>query len=104
MRKLIAAINMTLDAFCDHTAMIADDELQQHYNDLLVNERAIIYGRITHQLMESYSPSVVNKPNGNTRTYELAVLIRNSPKIVFSRPQNNVEWKNATSATGNVKE
>jgi hypothetical protein len=27
MRKLIAAINMTLDGFCDHTAMIADEEI-----------------------------------------------------------------------------
>lgn len=26
MRKLIAAMNMTLDGFCDHTAMTADDE------------------------------------------------------------------------------
>ena len=35
MRKLIAAINMTLDGFCDHTAMIADEEIHQHYNELL---------------------------------------------------------------------
>ena len=35
MRKVIAAMNMTLDGFCDHTAMIADEELHQHYNDLL---------------------------------------------------------------------
>ena len=35
MRKLIAAINMTLDGLCDHTAMIADDEIHQHYNELL---------------------------------------------------------------------
>ncbi|MCI0607258.1 dihydrofolate reductase, partial [bacterium] len=27
MRKLIAAINMTLDGFCDHTALIADEEI-----------------------------------------------------------------------------
>ena len=27
MRKLIAAINMTLDGFCNHTAMIADEVL-----------------------------------------------------------------------------
>jgi|GEM_PF-5875314 len=26
MRKLIAAINITLDGLCDHTSMIADDE------------------------------------------------------------------------------
>jgi len=35
MRKLIAAINMTLDGFCDHTALIADEEIHQHYNELL---------------------------------------------------------------------
>ena len=27
MRKLIAAMNMTLDGFCDNTAMIADEML-----------------------------------------------------------------------------
>ena len=48
MRKLIAAINMTLDGFCDHTAMIADEEIHQHYNELLSNADTLIYGRITY--------------------------------------------------------
>ena len=52
MSKLIAAMNMTLDGFCDHTVMIADDEIHQHYNDLLSNAGTLIYGRITYQLME----------------------------------------------------
>ena len=47
MRKLIAAINVTLDGFCDHTAMIADEEIHQHYNELLSNAGTLIYGRIT---------------------------------------------------------
>ena len=34
MRKLIAAINMTVDGFCDHTASNPNDELLQHYNEL----------------------------------------------------------------------
>ena len=34
MRKIIAAINMTLDGFCDHTAGIPDDEIHQ-YNAVL---------------------------------------------------------------------
>jgi len=29
MRKVIAGINMTLDGFCDHTSMNADDELHR---------------------------------------------------------------------------
>ena len=43
MRKLIAAINMTLDGFFDHTAMIADEEIHQHYNELLRNADTLIY-------------------------------------------------------------
>lgn len=67
MRKLIAAINVTLDGFCDHTAVIADEEIHQHYADLLRNAGAILYGRITYQLME-YWPTVVKNPTGNKAT------------------------------------
>ena len=54
MRKLIAAMNMTLDGYCDHTAGIADDELHEHYNELMLDADLLLYGRITYQLMESY--------------------------------------------------
>jgi dihydrofolate reductase len=94
MRKLIAAMNMTLDGFCDHTAMTADDEIHQHYNDLLREAGTLIYGRITYQLMESYWPSVVRNPTGNKPTDEFAVLIDNISKIVFSRTLESVDWKN----------
>ena len=104
MRKLIAAINMTLDGFCDHTAMIADDELHQHYNELLSNAGAVIYGRITYQLMESYWPTVVKNPTGNKPTDDFAVLLQDIPKIVFSHTLNNVEWKNARLAKKDVNE
>ncbi|HEY8936329.1 MAG TPA: dihydrofolate reductase family protein [Cyclobacteriaceae bacterium] len=95
MRKLIAAINMTLDGFCDHTAMTAvDDEIHQHYSELLKNSGVLLYGRITYQLMESYWPSIVEKPTGNKSTDEFAALIDNISKIVFSRTLKNVSWRN----------
>jgi len=104
MRKLIAAINMTLDGFCDHTAMIADDELHQHYNELLSQAGVILYGRITYQLMESYWPTVVMNPTGNKPMDEFAVIMQNIPKIVFSRTLTNVKWKNAKLAKAGIKE
>ena len=104
MRKLIAAINMTLDGFCDHTAMIADDEIHQHYNELLSNAGTLIYGRITYQLMESYWPTVVKNPTGNKPTDEFAVLIDNISKIVFSRTLKNVDWKNTKLKKEVIKE
>lgn len=109
MRKVIAAINMTLDGFCDHTAGIADDELHQHFNELLSNAGALIYGRITYQLMESHWPSVVKNPTGNKPMDEFAVLIENLPKVVFSRTLTKADptitgWKNVKLATNGVKE
>ena len=104
MRKLIAAMNMTLDGFCDHTAMIADDEIHQHYDDLLSDADTLIYGRITYQLMESYWPTVVTNPTGNKPTDDFAVLIDNISKIVFSRTLENVVWRNTTLKKEVVKE
>jgi len=104
MRKLIAAINMTLDGFCDHTALIADDEIHQHYNELLRNTDTLIYGRITYQLMESYWPTVVKNPTGNKPMDEFALIIDNIFKTVFSHTLKNVEWKNVKLAKRNIKE
>src|SRR5450432_1983069 len=104
MRKLIAAINMTLDGFCDHKAMIADEEIHQHYNELLSNADTLIYGRTTYQLMESYWPSVVKNPTGNKPMDEFAVLIDNISKIVFSRTLKNVDWKNTKMKKEVIKE
>jgi dihydrofolate reductase len=104
MRKLIAAINITLDGFCDHTAIIPDEELHQHYSELLSHSGAIIFGRITYQLMESYWPAVVLNPTGNKPVDEFALIIQNIPKIVFSHTLTNVVWENSKLAMGGIKE
>ena len=104
MRKLIAAMNVTLDGYCDHTAMIADDEIHEHYNELLRSADTLIYGRITYQLMESYWPSVVKNPTGNKPMDEFAVLIDNISKIVYSRTLKDVDWKNTTLKKEVIKE
>jgi dihydrofolate reductase len=103
MRKLIAAINMTLDGFCDHTAILPDEEIHQHYADLLNTAGILLYGRITYQLME-YWPTVLKNPTGNKSTDEFAVAIDNTPKLVFSNTLKNVEWESATLAKRNLEE
>jgi dihydrofolate reductase len=103
MRKVIAAINMTLDGFCDHTAIIPDDEIHQHYSELLSRAGVILYGRITYQLME-YWPPIVKDPTGNRSIDEFAVTIDNIPKIVFSNTLKNLEWKTAKLARKDLKE
>jgi dihydrofolate reductase len=104
MRKIIAAINITLDGFCDHTAGIVDDELHQHYNELLGQAGVILYGKTTYLLMESYWPDVVKRPTGNKPVDDFAVIIQNIPKIVFSSTLKNVDWENAMLAKGTIEE
>lgn len=104
MRKLVAAINMTLDGFCDHTAGIADEELHDHYTALLQSAGAILYGRTTYQLMESYWPSIVKAPTGERSTDEFAVAIQHIPKIVFSRTLKKVEWENTMLARTSLED
>ena len=95
MRKTIAVMNMTLDGYCDHTAMGADDETHEHYNEVMRSAGTLIYGRITYQLMESFWPGVVAEPTGNKPVDDFAVLIDDIPKIVYSRTLKSVSWRNS---------
>ena len=103
MRKLVAAINMTLDGFCDHTAGIPDDEIHQHYADLLSNADTILYGRITYQLME-YWRTLLENPSDKKSMNDFAIAIDKIPKIVFSHTLKNVEWESATLANRDIEE
>ena len=108
MGKLIGAINMTLDGFCDHTAVTPGEDIHQHYADLLKNADTILYGRITYQLME-YWRTVVKNPTGNKAMDEFAVVMDNIPKIVFSHTLKNTDpigigWDSAKLANRSLEE
>lgn len=98
MRKIIAAINMTLDGFCDHTTLLADEEIHQHYTELLGKADLILYGRVTYQLMQFWQPLVKN-PSGEKSMDDFAAAIDKIPKIVFSHTLKNPEWDSAEIST-----
>ena len=103
MRKLIAALNMTLDGFCDHTAGLPDEEIHQHYTELLGQGDAILYGRTTYQLMEFWR-TILDNPSEEKSMNDFATAIDKIPKIVFSRTIKNVEWESATIAKRELKD
>lgn len=94
---------MTLDGYCDHTAINPDDEIHQHYADLLSNAGVILYGRITYQLME-YWQTVAENPTGDIGVDNFAVVMDNIPKIVFSQTLKSTGWKSAKLAKRDIKE
>lgn len=103
MRKIIAALNMTIDGICDHTAGIPDEEIHQHYTELMGQGDAILYGRTTYQLMEFWR-TLLENPSDEKSMNDFAVAIDKIPKIVFSRTIKNVEWETATLAKRDLKD
>jgi dihydrofolate reductase len=103
MRKVIAAINMTLDGSCDHTAGIPDEEIHQHYTDLLNSGDTILYGRITYQLME-YWRTILENPSDKKSMNDFAVAIDKIPKIVFSHTIKDVDWDSARLSDQAIEE
>jgi dihydrofolate reductase len=94
MRKLIWAINVTLDGYADHEAVIADDELHYFYADLLKEVDAELFGRKTYDLLESFWPTAAEDPESTKGMIEFAERINSIPKIVFSKTLQKAEWKN----------
>jgi dihydrofolate reductase len=103
MRKVIAAINMTLDGFCDHTAGIPDEEIHYHYAGLLNNSGVVLYGRITYQLMQFWQ-TLLKNPSGEKSMEDFAIAIDKVQKIVFSHTLKSTEWDSAKLASKTINE
>ena len=103
MRKVIAAFNTTIDGNCDHTAGIADEEIHQHYTNLLDNAGVILYGRTTYQLMEFWR-TILEKHSEKKSMNDFAMAIDKIQKIVFSHTLKKVDWESAKLASRNLNE
>lgn len=98
MRKVIAAINMTLDGFCDHTAgFFADEELHNHYSDLLNNSGILLYGRTTYQLMQVWQ-TLLENPSEKKSMNDFAVSLDKVEKLIFSNTLKETGWNTAKLA------
>lgn len=95
-------MNMTVDGFCDHTYGVPDEDIHQHYADLLRSAGVALYGRITYQLME-YWRTVLENPTGDKAMDDFAVAIDNTPKVVFSRTLKHVDWRSARLASQDLE-
>ena len=61
MRKLVFAINTSLDGCCDHTKFGPDQDTFEYVTDLVRDAGTFLYGRITYQLMVPYWPDAAKE-------------------------------------------
>jgi len=102
MRNVIFAINMTLDGCVDHTKGIADDELLEHYTQLLGEVDVQVLGRKTYQLMVPYWPEVAKDPSQTKASIEFARTFDSIQKLVFSRSLESAASGNTRISGGNL--
>src|ERR1700721_4085954 len=103
MRKVVYAINLTLDGGCDHTNGVPDDELFEYSTHLVRGADLLVFGRKTYQLMVPYCPDVAKNPSETKADREFADTFVSKNKIVFSRSLESAEDKNTTIVRTNLR-
>ena len=95
MRLLRYAINVTLDGCCDHRAGSTDEELHRYWAENLAQADALLFGRVTYEMMESAwrPPATGVKPDWMTDWMEpFARTIDAAKKYVVSSTLDRVDW------------
>jgi dihydrofolate reductase len=104
MRNVIFAINITLDACCDHTKQLADDETHEYFTQLLREADLLVFGRKTYQLMVPFWPEVAKNQSMTKASNEFARTFDSINKIVFSRSLDSAEDRNTRILRTNLHE
>ena len=94
MRKLIYAINTTLDGVADHMKVgPPDEETGEYFVRLTRDAGTFLYGRKTYQLMVPFWPDIAKNPSGQPKARtEFAQAFDAVDKIVvFSQSLDSAE-------------
>src|SRR5688572_18961468 len=92
MRPLRYSINVTLDGCCDHRENFADEELHRHAVENLNRADALLFGRVTYEMMEAAFRSPVLTGARPDWTEPFARTIDAAKKYVVSSTLDHVDW------------
>jgi dihydrofolate reductase len=102
--RLIFSLNVTLDGCVDHQEGIADDETHAFFTRLMDEAGAMLWGRVTYELMESYWPLVARGDvDAPPAIREWAVKLQTKPKYVVSSTRNDFPWSNSHHIAGDLR-
>jgi dihydrofolate reductase len=100
---LTFSINVTLDGCVDHQEGIADDETHVFFTRLMDEAGAMLWGRSTYEMMESYWPAVASgETEAPLAMREWAVKLEAKPKYVVSSTRKDFPWNNSHHIAGNL--
>ena len=107
MRPLRYSINVTLDGCVDHLAIIPDEELHRHAAEGIARADALLFGRVTYEMMESAwrepGETGVKADWMDDWMVPFARTIHAAKKYVVSSTLERVDW-NAELVRGDLGE
>lgn len=104
MGLLTFSINVTLDGCVDHREGIADEETHAFFTRLMDQNGAMLWGRVTYELMESYWPKVARGDvDAPPMIREWAVKLETKPKYVVSATRKDFQWTHTYHLAGDLR-
>lgn len=104
MGLLTFSINVTLDGCVDHQEGIADDETHAFFTGLLEEAGAMLWGRVTYEMMEGAWPAVARgevEAPASIRAW--AVTLEAKAKYVVSSTRKDFPWTNSHLISGDLR-
>ena len=100
MRPLRYSINVTLDGCCDHRAGSTDEELHRHATENLNRADALLFGRVTYEMMEAaFRPAWTGEMPDWMEPFRRTIDA--AKKYVVSSTLDRVDW-NAELVRGDL--
>lgn len=104
MGLLTFSINITLDGCIDHHEGIADDETHAWFTRLMDANGAMLWGRVTYELMEGYWPAVARgEVDAPPAIRDWALKLEAKPKYVASSTRSDFPWTNSHHLVGDLR-
>ncbi|MCB9621505.1 MAG: dihydrofolate reductase family protein [Sandaracinus sp.] len=104
MGLLTFSLNVTLDGCIDHQEGIADEETHAFFTRLLDENGAMLWGRITYEMMESYWPAVARgEVDAPPAIRAWADKLEAKPKYVVSSTRTEFPWNGSHHLTGDLR-
>lgn len=103
MGLLTFSLNLTLDGCIDHQEGIADEETHAFFTSLMDSAGAMLWGRTTYEMMESYWPAVARgEVSAPPAIYDWAVKLESKPKYVVASERTHFPWNNSHLVAGEL--
>ncbi len=104
MGLLTFGLNVTLDGCIDHTQGIADDEMHDYWTQLMDQSGAMLFGRVTYEMMEEAWPAVARDETAPRAMREWAQKLEAKVKYVVSGSRIDFPWQNTIRVEGDLRE